>query len=137
MNQNFSRLSAKLLQRFFQIWLTRQTPGYLIFDVAVVRQIPTENMHFAGLRCVRPKQYRTVLRNDLNCDIVSFVFALRYYSGQKNAPRLRFAPSPTGFLHLGGLRTALYNYLYSKQTGGTFILRLEDTDQTRVVPGAK
>ncbi|SAM08104.1 hypothetical protein [Absidia glauca] len=50
--------------------------------------------------------------------------------------RVRFAPSPTGQLHLGGLRTALYNYLLAKKTGGTFILRIEDTDQTRYVPGA-
>ncbi|KAI9348738.1 putative glutamyl-tRNA synthetase [Zopfochytrium polystomum] len=49
---------------------------------------------------------------------------------------VRFAPSPTGELHLGGLRTALYNYLLAKQTGGKFILRIEDTDQTRIVPGA-
>ncbi|CAO3596996.1 unnamed protein product [Absidia cylindrospora] len=50
--------------------------------------------------------------------------------------RVRFAPSPTGQLHLGGLRTALYNYLIAKKTGGSFILRVEDTDQTRYVPGA-
>uniref|UniRef100_A0A3P8YYI4 Nondiscriminating glutamyl-tRNA synthetase EARS2, mitochondrial n=1 Tax=Esox lucius TaxID=8010 RepID=A0A3P8YYI4_ESOLU len=50
--------------------------------------------------------------------------------------RVRFAPSPTGFLHLGGLRTALYNYLYAKKYGGKFILRMEDTDQNRLVPGA-
>ncbi|XP_030727349.1 nondiscriminating glutamyl-tRNA synthetase EARS2, mitochondrial isoform X1 [Globicephala melas] len=52
------------------------------------------------------------------------------------AVRVRFAPSPTGFLHLGGLRTALYNYVFAKKHGGNFILRLEDTDQTRLVPGA-
>lgn len=69
------------------------------------------------------------------------------------ATLLRFAPSPTGALHLGGLRTALYNYLYAKKTGGKWILRIEDTDrvssrgapscisadsrlQTRAVPGA-
>ncbi|XP_058615385.1 probable glutamate--tRNA ligase, mitochondrial isoform X2 [Onychostoma macrolepis] len=52
------------------------------------------------------------------------------------APRVRFAPSPTGFLHLGGLRTALYNYLLAKQRGGAFILRLEDTDRSRLTPGA-
>ncbi len=51
--------------------------------------------------------------------------------------RLRFAPSPTGPLHIGGLRTALYNYLLAKKHGGTFILRIEDTDQTRYVPGAE
>ena len=52
------------------------------------------------------------------------------------AVRVRFAPSPTGFLHVGGLRTALLNYLCAKQSGGQFILRMEDTDQTRLVPGA-
>lgn len=50
--------------------------------------------------------------------------------------RTRFAPSPTGFLHVGGLRTALYAYLYAKQNHGDFILRIEDTDQTRYVPGS-
>ncbi|ENN77358.1 hypothetical protein HUJ04_002650 [Dendroctonus ponderosae] len=50
--------------------------------------------------------------------------------------RVRFAPSPTGFLHLGGLRTAFYNFLFAKKLGGTFILRIEDTDQTRKVVGA-
>ncbi len=49
--------------------------------------------------------------------------------------RVRFAPSPTGFLHIGGLRTALYNELLAKQDGGTFILRIEDTDRTRFVEG--
>ncbi len=52
-------------------------------------------------------------------------------------PRVRFAPSPTGALHIGGLRTALYNYLFAKKMGGEFILRIEDTDQTRYVPGAE
>ena len=51
--------------------------------------------------------------------------------------RVRFAPSPTGGLHLGGVRTALYNYLFARKNGGTFILRIEDTDQTRFVPGAE
>lgn len=50
--------------------------------------------------------------------------------------RLRFAPSPTGFLHIGGLRTALYNYLFARNKGGKFILRIEDTDRTRFVQGA-
>lgn len=51
--------------------------------------------------------------------------------------RVRFAPSPTGTLHIGGVRTALYNYLLAKKLGGQFILRIEDTDQTRYVPGAE
>ena len=53
-----------------------------------------------------------------------------------NEIRVRFAPSPTGYLHVGGLRTALYNYLYARKVGGKFILRIEDTDRTRYVEGA-
>ncbi len=51
--------------------------------------------------------------------------------------RVRFAPSPTGALHIGGIRTALFNYLLAKKMGGTFLLRIEDTDQTRYVSGAE
>ncbi len=51
--------------------------------------------------------------------------------------RVRFAPSPTGFLHIGGLRTALYNYLFARHHRGTFVLRIEDTDQSRYVEGAE
>ncbi len=51
--------------------------------------------------------------------------------------RVRFAPSPTGALHIGGVRTALYNYLLARQNKGTMILRIEDTDQNRYVPGAE
>lgn len=51
--------------------------------------------------------------------------------------RVRFAPSPTGALHLGGVRTALFNYLFARRHGGDFLLRIEDTDQTRYVPGAE
>jgi glutamyl-tRNA synthetase len=51
--------------------------------------------------------------------------------------RVRFAPSPTGGLHLGGVRTVLFNYLFARKHGGDFVLRIEDTDQTRYVPGAE
>src|SRR5438105_6897857 len=51
-------------------------------------------------------------------------------------PRLRFAPSPTGFQHIGGFRTALFSWLYARHTGGVFILRIEDTDVARTVEGA-
>ena len=51
--------------------------------------------------------------------------------------RVRFAPSPTGALHIGGVRTALYNYLFAQKNGGDFLLRIEDTDQGRFVPGAE
>ena len=50
--------------------------------------------------------------------------------------KVRFAPSPTGFVHIGSLRTALYNYLFAKRMGGEYLLRVEDTDQTRLVEGA-
>lgn len=55
----------------------------------------------------------------------------------KPCPRVRFAPSPTGPLHIGGVRTALFNYLFAKKWGGSFILRIEDTDSNRFVPGAE
>jgi len=51
--------------------------------------------------------------------------------------RVRFAPSPTGFLHIGGLRTALYNYLFARHHQGSFVLRIEDTDQSRYVSDAE
>src|SRR5580692_3145103 len=52
-------------------------------------------------------------------------------SPTENSPRVRFAPSPTGYLHVGGARTALFNWLFARHTGGTFILRIEDTDFER------
>ncbi len=54
---------------------------------------------------------------------------------EKRVPRLRFAPSPTGFQHIGNLRTALFSWLYARHTGGQFILRIEDTDTTRTIEG--
>src|SRR5436190_14612472 len=51
--------------------------------------------------------------------------------------RVRFAPSPTGGLHIGGMRTVLFNYLFARHNNGDFILRIEDTDQNRFVPGAE
>ena len=52
-------------------------------------------------------------------------------------PRVRFAPSPTGPLHIGGVRTALYNYLFARHFSGDMLLRIEDTDSKRFVPGAE
>ncbi len=57
-------------------------------------------------------------------------------STEARVPRVRFAPSPTGYLHIGGLRTALYNELFARHHGGIFVLRIEDTDRTRYVEGA-
>ena len=59
-----------------------------------------------------------------------------FLAGEKQVPRLRFAPSPTGFLHIGAFRTALFSWLYARHTGGQFILRIEDTDTARTVEGA-
>lgn len=56
---------------------------------------------------------------------------------QQRKVRVRFAPSPTGPLHIGGVRTALFNYLFARQNGGEMILRIEDTDSQRFVPGAE
>ncbi|MDO4744902.1 MAG: glutamate--tRNA ligase family protein, partial [Clostridia bacterium] len=55
---------------------------------------------------------------------------------RQNGFRTRFAPSPTGFMHVGNLRTALYEYLIAKSAGGNFVLRIEDTDRERLVFGA-
>ncbi|KAA0197537.1 Glutamate--tRNA ligase [Fasciolopsis buskii] len=64
-------------------------------------------------------------------------FSLMFYSTQTdNAVRVRFAPSPTGFLHIGGLRTAFVNKLFALQQNGRFILRIEDTDKARCHPEA-
>lgn len=62
---------------------------------------------------------------------------LPIFAAMEKRVRVRFAPSPTGGLHLGGVRTALFNYLFAKHNNGDFILRIEDTDQSRFVPGAE
>src|SRR5690606_23884164 len=62
---------------------------------------------------------------------------LKFIHKMTKPVRVRFAPSPTGPLHIGGIRTALFNYLFAKKHGGTFILRIEDTDQNRYVEGAE
>ncbi|KAJ8969825.1 hypothetical protein NQ317_019532 [Molorchus minor] len=72
--------------------------------------------------------FKIIIKNINTCTLI------RTY--KSDTVRVRFAPSPTGFLHLGGLRTALYNYLFAKKYNGKFLLRIEDTDQTRLVPGA-
>lgn len=63
--------------------------------------------------------------------------SFKFYSMAETKIRVRFAPSPTGPLHIGGVRTALYNYLFAKHHGGVFIVRIEDTDQARLVKGAE
>ena len=68
---------------------------------------------------------------------LNFAFPKPNYRMETSGIRVRFAPSPTGPLHLGGVRTALYNYLFARKFNGSFILRIEDTDQNRFVPGAE
>lgn len=65
------------------------------------------------------------------------MFLYQYICSMSKKVRVRFAPSPTGGLHLGGVRTVLYNYLFARHHQGEFILRIEDTDQSRFVPGAE
>jgi glutamyl-tRNA synthetase len=60
---------------------------------------------------------------------IYFKFHLKLRVSYHDSVRVRFAPSPTGMLHLGGLRTALFNYLFAKSKNGNFVLRIEDTDQ--------
>jgi len=67
----------------------------------------------------------------------SFLAKYMTTSHMERRVRVRFAPSPTGALHIGGVRTALYNYLFARQHGGDMLLRIEDTDSTRFVPGAE
>jgi glutamyl-tRNA synthetase len=68
--------------------------------------------------------------------LINLIFAAEKLNTMSEV-RVRFAPSPTGPLHIGGVRTALYNYLFAKNKGGKMILRIEDTDQARFVPGAE
>jgi glutamyl-tRNA synthetase len=68
---------------------------------------------------------------------LTYFSPITFHSSLQNMVVVRFAPSPTGPLHVGGVRTALYNYLFAKRHGGKFILRIEDTDQTRFVAGAE
>ena len=72
------------------------------------------------------------------CNLRRFYFTifLRAHFMEREV-RVRFAPSPTGPLHIGGVRTALYNYLFAKKMGGKMLLRIEDTDQNRFIPGAE
>lgn len=74
---------------------------------------------------------KSSFKHDFYLPLINF-----YRTIKSEIPRVRFAPSPTGYLHLGGLRTALYNYLFSKSKGGSLILRIEDTDQNRKVQGS-
>ena len=84
----------------------------------------------------------TVVRSDLHCGVISEYpktfsgMARRFFATAAQPVRVRYAPSPTGDLHLGGLRTALFNYLFACKLGGVFILRIEDTDKEREVPGS-
>ena len=79
-------------------------------------------------------------RSDSNLCFLFFYYSI-FLSELEVRPtimvRVRFAPSPTGPLHIGGVRTALYNYLFARKMGGKMLLRVEDTDQTRYVPGAE
>jgi len=97
------------------------------------------SLSFNKINCTRCEKYSSKL--DISR---SFVLSLQFENHiritthiMERKVRVRFAPSPTGPLHIGGVRTALYNYLFAKQNGGDFLLRIEDTDSNRFVPGAE
>ena len=87
--------------------------------------------------------YKSIIQNLIFVILLyltGFVYICIYinrFNHKMEQVRVRFAPSPTGPLHIGGVRTALYNYLFAKKNGGTFILRIEDTDQGRFIEGAE
>src|SRR6202011_949423 len=70
-------------------------------------------------------------------NLASFLLSVTPVLRNRPPARVRFAPSPTGALHLGGIRTALFNWLVARSSGGTFVLRIEDTDQGRYIPGSE
>ena len=84
--------------------------------------------------CTKPDFRRTILYKQVWLSLFQY---LTDFIPSMTKVRVRFAPSPTGPLHIGGVRTALYNYLFAKKYNGTFILRIEDTDQARFVEGAE
>ena len=90
-----------------------------------------QNPSFLSAKAIKPKPYFIRVK-----PIFAPLKIIREMSENKRV-RVRFAPSPTGPLHMGGVRTALYNYLFAKKHGGDFLLRIEDTDQTRFVKGAE
>ena len=86
----------------------------------------------------KKKDKRRDLKNYFLLSLASYFVSLHQNLYKMSKPiRVRFAPSPTGPLHIGGVRTALFNYLFAKKHGGVFYLRIEDTDQNRFVPGAE
>ena len=82
------------------------------------------------------QRYNFILQNVKRIYLIKLIFTAEIFY-QMSEVRVRFAPSPTGPLHIGGVRTALYNYLFAKNKGGRMILRIEDTDQARFVEGAE
>ncbi|ETW00374.1 glutamate-tRNA ligase [Aphanomyces invadans] len=91
-----------------------------------MRRVATSGMH----RFVQQLGPRSLYSRSI------FASPVVQYSTRPATVRVRYAPSPTGYLHLGGLRTALFNYLFAKSHGGDFLMRIEDTDQTRKVEGS-
>ncbi|KYQ88262.1 glutamate-tRNA ligase [Tieghemostelium lacteum] len=91
---------------------------------------------FINFQSISNNQYSGVTINKRNYCNHGFSNNNNTLTEQQSNIRVRYAPSPTGSLHLGGLRTALFNYLFAKKNNGTFILRIEDTDQSRLVQGS-
>ena len=103
-----------------------------VFCIAKGHQSHAERPPFAGQKTAFYKSSGNVLT------VSELRFAVKTTPRQpERKTRVRFAPSPTGALHIGGVRTALYNYLFARQRGGEMVFRIEDTDSSRFVPGAE
>ncbi|KAI0883461.1 uncharacterized protein GGS22DRAFT_31115 [Annulohypoxylon maeteangense] len=105
----------------------------LIIRGPLRRSLPTRPSHVLK-RCVFSARRVPSARRPVDLTPME---AVEFQPPHRAPARTRFAPSPTGYLHIGSLRTALFNYLYAKASGGQFILRIEDTDQSRLVPDAE
>lgn len=104
-------------------WFTFSDPNTLSFDAPQTMLRLSTRIH-STIAATRPRFHVRLYTNG-----VAEVSTPTTTTTKQQPVRVRFAPSPTGHLHLGGLRTALFNYLLAKKTGGDFILRIEDTDQ--------
>lgn len=118
--------------------LRRAAPGSSLPTSATAAAGPSRKTSWGGTKRVLRHLSASPLARQAEAEAESIASCRDQGKGQSLAqpPVVRFAPSPTGQLHLGGLRTALFNHLFARKHGGKWILRIEDTDRKRLVPGA-
>ena len=102
----------------------------MLFTIIVLKQNHHHFLHSYGSSLLRYHRIACCHNNETQQYLISHHLTRHTSTSStiRSPVRVRFAPSPTGFIHLGGLRTAFYNYLFAKKHNGTFILRIEDTD---------